>query len=172
MKSIYYRFSDGVHFGEIAFKELIPGGDSLGSSELADLGWEKKSEIPDDWDIHCRYRNGQLTVRPDPPPYWDSLGMALPTNSLFQRLQPLRFAIQDVDTAMGLISDVVGIGKSQRFLASTVMTLKAILAQAGQPITPQEIAETEALLIDCGFEPNFFTYAQNIVNPPPPPIII
>ena len=172
MKFIYYNISGKWHCGEEAMKlHYLPNASELSSADLAGEGYEKRS-IPDDWNPYCQYKNGQLTVRPDPPPYWDELGKNLFTNSLFQRLQPVRFAIQDVDTAMGLISDVVGIGKNQVSLASTVMTLKGILAQAGQPITPAEIAETEALLVDCGFEPNFFTYAQNVVNPPPPPVII
>lgn len=170
-KNIYYKINEGWHCGEEAMKlHYLPEVDSLSSADLAGLGWEKRS-IPDHWEPYCRYRDGQLIVRPDAPPYWDELGTGLIANSLFQRLQPLRFSIPPVDTAMGLISDVVGIGKTTEALATTVMTLKTLLDQVGQPITPAEIAETELLLESCGFYPNFFTYAQNVVNPPPPPPI-
>lgn len=169
-KFIYYKINEGWHCGEEAMKlHYIPNADELSSRELFDLGWEKR-EIPDGWEPHCRYINGQLIVRPDAPPYWDELGMALRTNSLFQRLQPLRFAISDVDTAMGLISDVVGIGRDQQSLGFTIATLLSILEQVGQSITPQEIVETEALLVSCGFYPDFFTYARNVATPPPPPM--
>ena len=171
MKFIYYNISGNWHCGEGAIDQHLPNANDLDSADLAREGWEKAS-VPDDWtSIYCQYKNNQLIVRPDAPPYWDNLGQGLITNSLFQRLQSLRYSSPAINVSMAQISEVIGIGKNQISLAYTVMGLRSILVSINSPITPQEITETEALLVGCGFEPSFFTYAQNVVNPPTPPLI-
>lgn len=171
--NIYWNIAGGWHCGEEAMElHYVPNASQLSSVELDALGWEKRA-IPDFWEPHCRYVNGQLIVRPDPPPYWDELGKGLITNSLFQRIRPLRYqaVYSIVNGAMSDIEAVVGISREQEPLGYILAVLRSILDSLNMPITPAEITETEALLEACGFYPNFFTYAENVFNPPPPPAI-
>ena len=172
MKTIYYQISTGSHDGEEAFRLRFPESKYWGSVDYAEAGWIQKENIPEHWDIFCRYIDGQLIVRPDPPPYWDELGKGLisNSNSLFQRIRPLRYqsAYAAVNGAMSDMEAVIGISREQQPLGFTLALLRSILEQVGMPITPAEITETEALLVSCGFYPDFFTYAERVLNPPPP----
>jgi len=171
MATIYYELSTGLHRGSEAIKETLPNADALNSVELDSLGWVK-GVIPDWWGqiFDIEYVNGQLIIRNDPPPYWDKLGKRMKDNSLFQRMQGLRVTSLAINGIMGQISEVIGIGQDQRSLGFAIFGLQVTLDQMNAPITPAEITEAEALLESCGFNPNFFTYASNEVNPPTPPI--
>ena len=171
MATIYYEISSGLHRGSEAIKEILPNANSLNSVELDALGWVK-GVIPDHWGqiFDIEYVDGQLIIRNDPPPYWDKLGKQMKDNSLFQRMQGLRLTSTVISGIMGQISEVIGIGKDQRSLGFAIFGLQATLEQMNIPITAAEITEAESLLESCGFNPNFFTYASNEVNPPTPPI--
>lgn len=171
MKFIYYNILENWHCGELAIASHLPDANDLSSAELDFLGWVKAA-IPDDWDsVHCQYKDEQLITRPDAPPYWDDLGKGLISNPLFQRISPLRLGSLPINGVMSQIEAVIGIGKDQTSLAYLVAGLRSLLASIGQPVTTEEIAATEALLTGCGFQANFFTYSQNVVNPPPPPTV-
>jgi len=170
MATIYYEIATGLHRGSEAIKATLPDADALNSVELDALGWVK-GVIPDHWgQVFIEYSNGQLITRNDPPPYWDKLGKQMKDNSLFQRMQGLRLTSLAINGIMGQISEVVGIGKDQRSLGFAIFGLQVTLEQMNAPIAAAEITEAEALLESCGFNPNFFTYASNEVNPPTPPI--
>ena len=167
----YYSIANGGITGSLAILDILPNVLTLNPTELLAEGYVRFIVPDDSTTIFTRYQNGQVIMRSDPPPYWDELGKGLITNSLFQRLQSLRYSSPAINVSMAQISEVIGIGKNQISLAYTVVGLRSILVSINSPITPQEITETEALLVGCGFEPNFFTYAQNVVNPPTPPLI-
>ena len=171
MATIYYELSTGFHCGSEAIESILPNADALNSQELDTLGWVK-GVIPDWWGqiFDIEYVDGQLIIRNDPPPYWDKLGKQMKDNLLFQRMQELRLTSLAINGIMGQISEVVGIGKDQRSLGFAIFGLQVTLEQMASPITAAEITEAEALLESCGFNPNFFTYANNEVNPPTPPI--
>ena len=172
MATIYYEIATGWHYGSEAIEAILPNADALNSVELDALGWVK-GVIPDHWGqiFDIEYVDGRLIIRNDPPPYWDKLGKRMKDNLLFQRMQGLRLTSLAINGIMGQISEVVGIGKDQRSLGFAIFGLQVTLEQMNAPITAAEITEAESLLESCGFNPNFFTYASNEVNPPTSPIL-
>jgi hypothetical protein len=164
---IYYNIAGGWHCGAIGINEHLQNADSLSSKELDDLGWVK-ADIPDSWlNIYTQYKEGQLLTQDTPfpqPPFWEELSVGLITNSLFQRVRKLKKTSLAISSSFDDIFQVIAGSKNEQALAWTVFELQQTLLEGNDPITPEEIAETESLLTSLGFHPNFFTYAAQLVT--------
>lgn len=147
-KTSYYKISDGTVTGSIAILDILPEAPVLPLEQLLEHGYIR-FEIPDDvLTIFPRYKNGKLTITP--PPYWDELKLGIAKLAIAQRLLAASLSDLAINGVFTAVSAAISFN-DYASLKNALGRVVDVLAYKGLQISPEEMAELQALFLECGF---------------------
>lgn len=148
-KTSYYNISNEGVTGSLSILDIFPNAESMSKADFLAQGYIQ-FEVPDDvLTIFPRYKNGVLTIAP--PPYWEDLQLGLAKLAISQRLLGESVINVAIQAAFTMVIGAIAF-KDYPSLKNSLGRVVDILAYTDSPaISPSEMEELQALLLECGF---------------------